>query len=447
MKSQPSPLSGALARLCLISAALLFAGGANAAVPIASKVVLDKGDQIAFTYPAAAVDSKGNIHIVAAGSPTGQLDVCRDRCNIYYLLVNQSGSVLIKATQINVSGADNHGHPQIGVTPTGKAVITWGGGSSSSGGEFTRYAMVDPSLQGSLNGSALKPAALVVPETTIGTSAHGHHTLLVDKNGIAYVLRNQAARSSTSPLTFLKFNPATGAVLHAEAAIGTPNSYGRAFPSATLDSQGNIHVVYAAIDVDGDAPAAYMMLDNDGNILIAPTQLYDKVPGFHPHVQRQHLAVMVDAANKVNVVYGDKRNTPDENNWCNVCASGGTSVYTRLDPSKVPHNGGASTVGALRIGPDQEIPGFWYGRAFLGGDNLVHLIAGVGKTGSLAHVAFSPSNGTIAKQPTVHTGATLNGMDYGPKFVAGAQNKVIWAESVPDGTTLRLVMAPIASFY
>ena len=451
MKFKPSPVPGAVARLFLLSAAVLCAGAVEAAVPsaplaISNKVTLDTGNSIAFTSPAAAVGPDHNIHIVAEGMNPGLgLDTCRNNgheCNLYYLLVSPSGKVLIRASRINASDPAQHGRPQIAVTSTGKAVITWGGSN-----ELTRYAVVDPGKQGALNGSSLNPQALVTPETEIGTNAEGHQALVLDSKNIAYVLRNTGTSNSDGPLTFLKFDPATGTVLHAESGLGTTSSHGRTFPTLALDAKGNLHVVYAAADISSGKPAAYMMLDPNGNVLIGQTQLYNSIPGLHPHVQRQHMAVMVDSSGIVNIVYGDKRNTPDANDFCNNCATGGTSVYTRLDPSKVPHDGNPSTAAALRVGKEVEIPGFWYGRAFMGGDKLIHLIAGLGKTGSFAHVAFDPRYGAIALKPVIHTGSTMNGLEYGPKYIAGTGNEVVWTESVLDGTTLRIVMAPISSFY
>jgi len=449
MSATPSPIAGFAARLFLIPLAVLFAGAAQATapVPIANRVVLDNGDTIALNTPTAAYDTSLNIHIVALGEAPGVLDRCKSSghlCDVYYMLVSKSGTVLIKPTKINTSAPGAQGHPQIAVTTNNKAVIVWG-----KKGTPLRYAMVDPSKQGTLNGAALKPAALVKPDTVIGTVSGGKYAMALDGKNIAYVVRNEATcRSCTGPLDFMKFNPATGALLQPDTPIGSTNSKGANFPAMAIDFAGNLHVVYGAVDIDGDSPAGYTMLDNGGHVLIATTQLDDAVPGAHPHVQKQHLAVMVDANGYVNIVYGDKRNTPDDLNWCNICASGGTSIYTRLDPRKAPRNGSASNMATLRAaGPDVEIPGFWYGRAFMSADKFIHLIAGVGKTGSVAHVGFDPKYGVIVQQPVIHTGINVQGVDYGPKFVTGVLDKVLWAESTTDGTTMRLVMAPIASFY
>ena len=438
-----------------LAAAALFAAAAPAATPsapqtITSKVVLDSGSVVSLSAPAAAVGPDHNIHIVAYGSPSGStVDRCKiggHACNIYYLLVSPSGTRLISTTKINNSGAGIHGHPAVAVTSTGQAVIVWGGKN-----ETLRYALVDPSKQGSLDGSALKPVALVKQETAVGNSTGGKFAFVLDPKNIAYVVKLDGT-GSEQPLDFLKFNPATGDVLQPEAHIGSDMAQDLNFPSMAIDSKGNLHVVYGAVDLDEHgAPAGYTMLDPNGNILIGTTQLFNSE--LHPHVQKQHLMVAVDSNDMVHVVYGDKRNTPDANtsltsdNFCHVCATGGTSVYTRLDPTKVPHNSEPADITKLRVGSELEIPGFWYGRAFMGGDKLIHLIAGVGKTGSMAHVAFDPRYGAIALNPVIHTGTTLNGSDYGPKFVAGAGNQVVWAESPPDGRTLRLVMAPVSAFY
>lgn len=458
MSATPSPIAGFAARLCLLSFGLVFAAAAQASPPvaIANKAILDNGSVVALSAPAIAVDPSHNVHIVALGSAPGSLDTCRTgghECNVYYLLVSQAGKVLIKPSRINSSDPGKHGHPQIALTSTGKAVITWGAGKNGccdGPSEFLRYALVDPSKQGTLNGSTLKTAALAVPETEVGNSEGGKHAMVLDSKNIAYVVRNNASsRSEDAPLRFLKFDPATGNILHAESDIGSTSGLGANIPSIALDSKGNLHVVYGAHDLDQDSPAAYTMLDNDGNVLIGSTQLDDAVPGIHPHVQKQHLALMIGANDIVNIVYGDKRNTPDAGHYKDnrVGATGGTTIYTRLDPSKAIHNGNPSNMATLRVGSDIEIPGFWYGRAFLAGDKFIHVISTIAKTGSLAHVAFDPKNGTMIFPPVIHTGATLNGVDYGPKFVAGAQNEVVWSESVPNGTTLRLVMAPINSFY
>ncbi len=454
MSATPSPIAGSFVRLFLVSAVLLFAGAAQATapVPIANKVVLDNGATVALNTPVAAYDSQLRIHIAALGSSPGSLDTCRSggvhSCDVYYLLVDKTGQVLIKPSKINSSAAGGHGHPQIAVTTDRKAVITWGRGGGSS--EKIRYAMVDPSKQGTLNGSTLNPAALVMPETQVGNSSGGKHALALDGKNIAYVIRNGGTcRSCNGQLRFIKFNPASGAILHAESSIGSTLAKGANVPAMALDFAGNMHIVYGAADIANDgAPAGYTMVDGNGNVLIGTTQLDDAVPGAHPHVQKQHLALMVDANGYVNIVYGDKRNTPDDGHYCNVCATGGTSIYTRLDPRKAPHNGNASNMATLRAaGPDVEIPGFWYGRAFMSADKFIHLIAAVGKTGSVAHVGFDPSNGQLVQQPVIHTGINVQGVDYGPKFVTGVLDKVVWAESPPGGATLQLMMAPIASFY
>src|SRR5581483_3627612 len=192
--TKPSSVACSAARSVLLSAALVFASAAQATnpVPIAGKIVLDSGATIAFSAPAAAVDSNNNIHIVATGSAPGQLDSCKDHdCNIYYTLVSSTGKVLIRASQLNQSAAGTHGHPQIAVMTNNKAVVTWGGS-----GETLRYAVIDPSKQGTLNGNVLQPAAFEWTETVVGNDNGEKHALALDKKNIAYVVRHHGTNST-----------------------------------------------------------------------------------------------------------------------------------------------------------------------------------------------------------------------------------------------------------
>lgn len=414
---------------CLV---ILFSGAAQAAT--VGRTILNSGATLALYNPVAATDAQGNIHLALQGmdatAPSTGVE------DIYYMMLSGGGTVLIGASKINTDANGSHGRPRIAVTSDNKVVIVWAGG-----GKAVTIAEIDPALDTSKDGGALAPAAIVRAATAVGTNtSSGHYAMVLDHNNIAHIVMN---RSST--LYYIGVNPATAVVVNPEVSLAQSVGSRRVDPGLGVDSANKLHVVFASSTLNGDAPAAYMMLSNTGTVLIAPTALYDATV-LHPHAA--HFSLFLDSGDIVHVVYGDKRNTLDADNWCNTdCSQGGTMVYTRLDPSNDPQDGTASDMATLRVGEEAELNNNWYTRAFLRGSTL-HLFGGSHSGGDILYSSIGLGGSKASGTRLIDANVATPG--WSRKYVAMGGSKVFWGEAVFSptlvGGTTQLVMASLGSF-
>lgn len=410
---------GLVLRFLIPCAAAVLAGTAQAGT--LTRTVLDDGATVSLYNPSVALGADGTLHVVAQGRDAATLT--DTSVEIYYLSYSSGGTVRA-ATQINTADATEEGRAKLALTADGKVVVTWAGNNESM-----KAVLLDP---------AAAPASLIeIAETVIGANTGGgHHALAIDGNGMAHVVR-----TNNTNMLHIRFDPATLVANVAEHAIGTTSSPTRQVdPGLGIDSNDRLHIVYSAGDIDGQGPAAYMMADDAGTILISPTALFERA-GVYAHAA--HISLVVESPSLVHVVYGDKRNTTAFNNW-SVYKSGGTAFYARLNPSLDDQSGDAATLASILVGTETTIGGFWYGQAFLSGGTL-HFLTGSGTSGGgdLLHVALNPGTGA-AGEPRNFT-AQNGGHSIGKKFVRGAGNHVVWAEEIYSptltGATTQLVRA------
>jgi hypothetical protein len=407
----------------LLLGALGLAGPAQAAT--LTRTILDDGSTVSLYNPSVALGSDGTLHVVAQGRDPATFSSAS--VEIYYLSYGPGGTVRA-ATQINAADADNEGRAKLALTADGKVVVTWAGNTQSM-----KAVLLNP---------AADPADLIeVAETVIGANnISGHHALAIDGNGKAHVVR-----TTGSAMLHIRFDPATLVADVPEHAIGSATGSTRQVDAGLgIDANDRLHIVYSASDVDSEGPAAYMMTDDTGTILIAPTALFERA-GAYAHAA--HFSLVVDSPNLVHVVYGDKRNTVAFNNWSDF-KSGGTAFYARLNPSLDDQSGDAATLATIRVGADTTIGGYWYGQAFLS-SGMLHFLTGTGTggTGDLVHVALNPGTGA-AGEPRTFT-AQNGGHSIGKRFVRGAGSHVVWAEEIYSptltGATTQIVRADLGA--
>jgi hypothetical protein len=414
---------------CLLAVtSLLVAGVAHAAT--VSRDILDDGATVALYNPSAAVDSDGNIHIVANGMDAASPGTASE--DVYYMLVRPSGTVLIGASPLTTDGPTTHGRPRVAINAADQAVVVFGGGNRA----LTRI-LVDPSLDATQDGGPLAPAAIVVAPTVVGTDTNrGHLDMAVDSAGIAH-----AVMIRNSNIFYIAFNPVTGVNFNLETDIGNSSS-NRATPAVAIDSEDNIHIVASACEAGGDCPPAYKMLDNEGVTVINWVKLYD-ASTLGPH--GSHHSIAVDGNDHVHIVYGDKRNTIDNSSWCNSgCGLGGTVIYTELDPSLdlTP-----TTIADIRVGEEVEMTNQWYPRAFRDGGKM-RVYASSKSGGNIIYTSVG-LGGSSASTPRLIE-ANIQHVGWSQPYVASTGNRVIWSEGVfvptPAGATHQLVMASASSF-
>jgi hypothetical protein len=180
-------------------------------------------------------------------------------------------------------------------------------------------------------------------------------------------------------------------------------------------------------------------------MLIDATPLYSATV-LTPHAS--HFTVWIDSGDRVNIVYGDKRNTLDAGNYCESCGQGGTMVFTRLDPSLDDQSGDGADIDAIRVGDEAEIGALWYAKAVPWSGRVNVIGSGGGRGGLLVHASVSSSGGD-RKAPKAFDEQS-GGFGWSRHYVSSVDNKVFWTESVfaPTlvGTTSRLIMTRVSSF-
>jgi len=427
------------------SLALLVTAPASAAE--LKTTVLNDGAAIAFGYNESVREGNGYIHIAVLGTPSSdpQNESLRD---VYYMLINGSGDVLIDATKVSAT-TGRWGRPHIALTSERKAVITWNGNSDGR----IHYAYVNPRLDPRNGGPADPAVILEVEDTVIGTDTNnGHNSLVVDGNDVAHVFKS----TKGSGLFYLSFLPNDGAgapdIVTPEVNVAPTTCCGQD-PVVALDSNGNLHVLFRWDDpVDGLGPVAYLMLDGtDGSVMIDATPLYDATATLQ---HASHYSIAVDDDGQVHAVYGDKRFTIDADSWCNTCQIGGHMFYARLDPSAAAQDGSASDMATLRVGDETQIWGYWYSKAFMNSSGSLDVFGTTGGDDSdsrtMTYVRVTPNaTGATVGNPRVFS-ANVLGPGWSKHFVSKAGNAVIWSAghfSVPFSQPLYpLVMAPLSRF-
>lgn len=421
-------------------AALLVAAPVGAAD--IDRTVLDDGTTLSWSAPDSATDSNGRIHLAVQGW-TSTATSSKD---IYYMMLDRDGDVLIAPTMVNAADAAKESRPRIVVLSDDRVVITFQGT-----GEPLRYVLIDPAGD-DRNGNAANPADaafLVETEANVGVSTTaGEHDSEVGSDDTVHVIRQES-----SALRYLSFNPVTGAAVTAETQVGDTDWRG-GIPAIGVDRNDNVHAVFRWLDpTDGYAPIAYIMLDGgDGSIMIDATPLYD-ASGSLQH--SSHWSLMM-SGNKVDVVFGDKRNTADFDSWSNVYGSGGDMFYTRLDPGQHPQDGSAGTVAQLREGDESYIGGIWYARAFRSGSRI-HVFSSPGtqdeggdsgNDGIMIHATVAPGSGSVSEMKVFNTHAVSR--NWSKHYVTVAGGRVFWVERAYSplltGVAYQLVMAKIGEF-
>ena len=427
MKNNEVPFVRGFLNVMAAAAAFVFAGAAPAAT--VTRVVLNDGGSIALYNPAVAVDTAGNLHIAAVGTDSAVLD--KDLNELYYIRVSPSGTILTPLTQVNDADTSAEGRPRIVATSGNKAVIVWRSYSS----EAVRAALINP---------ALAPASVVeIGETAVGTvtSNVGHMAAAIDSSDRVHVIVNHGGTN----MTHMRFAAAdldstdvTNGVAEHDIGRGVYQTYRELGLAA--DPSGNLHIAYQ--DSSDSAPA-YMMLDNDGAVLIDETLLFER-DGANP--EGSHSSIAADASG-VYIVYADRR----ENIYYQISDGsyqGGTTFFSRIDPSLAAQDGSAGDIDVLRVGSEVRLGGFWYSKSFLGSDGRIHVLAGVGQKGNgdLAYASVSRSGDS--PKSTLIT-ASNGGLQFYRHFPVGAGSAAVWAETVYSptltGLTMQLVMASVSA--
>lgn len=410
-------------KLLVVSFLLAVAGIANART--VSTYTVDDGLTNAWRNPEVAVDSDGNIHIVAQGQPN-DLSASDD---IYYFRISKGGTVLNEALGVSTAGAvHDNGRAHVRALPDGRAIVAWREHSPRQ----VKAAIIDPEGAGGVGSIAV--AAITVMDST---NSPNHFDMALDGDDVHFII------NGNSNVYHARY---TAATLVAEVPIHQITGITSYWQDvkAVADANHNVHIVNRTNPNSGQP--YYAMVDAAGVLQIGETLLADDGSGT-AFTYGNHFAIAMQGDN-VKVLYGSKANTFD--GTCNRCweGQGGTAYLVTLDPSA--HSGAvgaAGDLGELQVGDQVRVGNTWYFQGFRGSDGDFHVMGGTGGRGA-GDIAYYKVNGSSVSEHVVT--ANNEAYQYYRKYIVGAGNMVVWAEAffVPtlSGVSTKLVAAKVSAF-
>jgi len=268
--------------------------------------------------PSIALDHNGNLHIVWVGN---------DTANLYYMMVDNNGNVLINETCLDPSPNASSRHtrrPSIGVDSSNNVHIVFHAeyiyepwpeytNSTELDQQEVVYLKINPYLD-DMNGSSANYVDItVIPETIISTRDNSKSrapNLAVDsEDNVHVVWFDNDIKSGKGELHYLVMN-STGETIVPETNItgGFYTDVDWSEPEIVVDSHDNTHVFFVTEGWTGDTydwrDIWYTMIDRStGNVLINSTQLTNSSETWK--YARPFLDI--DSEDKIHIVWHDSR--------------------------------------------------------------------------------------------------------------------------------------------
>ena len=265
---------------------------------------------------AMAIDSQANIHIVWTNGRN------TSNAQIFYTMLSPAGQTLIDDTQISSSTSDDPQWPSIGIDSLDRVHVVWQDG-------HIVHECFDPYLDDRDGSAGDDPAMVIVDDHMISSDAYSseHPLLAIDGHDRLHVVWCELSGEAGYDIIYARYD-ASGVLGIAEQII-TSSDY---VPAMDLDSQDNIHVLWAAYDQEiWSREIFYKMIDgDDGTVLIDDTQLTpgDESSSWYPSVD-------IGPNDQVTVVF--------EDSW-----PAGVNMM-RIDPSQDTQDGDAADMQQITV--------------------------------------------------------------------------------------------------
>ncbi len=331
-----------------------------------------QGPEIAVTvadyadHPDIAIDSNGNIHIVYSD------DTGTSAREIWYTMLDSTGSTLIEDTRITVeTGDDGDGatRPAIVVDSNNRVHIIWrdSGWDAGNSKEVT-YSKLNPYAD-DRNGDAADPATItVVDDTRLSNDGDWYiysPRMAVDSNDNIHIIWGNYDDSN---VYYMKLD-SNGNVLIAQASIRPAANY-KSYTDIAVDSTDNLHIVFADDDVTSYDEVYYMMINgSDGSTMIDATMLTDDDGEYSKWTR-----IAVDSEDNVHIVFQDQRGAHHE------------IYYTKLDPALDDQNGDVAACGNITVIDDTALTAD-------DGNKSRHPAIPAGDDGDQIHIIWEESSG------------------------------------------------------
>ncbi|MCK5873564.1 MAG: hypothetical protein KAG82_02615 [Alcanivoracaceae bacterium] len=390
--------------------------------------------------PQVAKDSDGNYHIVyRMGVAGGEIDSSMTGSNVGYMMVAPNGDVLIDEVKLAADNTVNIATADVEVGSDDKVYVSFHFRSAAN----MQLIKLDPSLAPQ-DGTAPALGTITDVAAVNVAGSFNHPFIELDDADNVYIWSHNG--------NFGKYDSTLTEVVAITQPFSGPNRNGHSTSPMALDSDGNVHVVFQDCDTNL-CTVSYGMLDGtDGSVLIDQTNVIteplstdqgsDTTVGDAPHAV--HYNIMVDSKDKVNLVWVDKRNTPIWDEYCTVCASGGTLYFAKLDPSLDDQDGSAADMTVIKTVDDVALGPYKYVQAYMGKNDSVNIF--FGQRGGMSHIRVSGSGKATPAVLLATNAVSFNGWNKHYPAAMAEDGRLFWpmVENSDDGAGSKIVMGKVS---
>lgn len=386
------------------------------ALPVSANDPLTNGAPNTADFPAFREDVSGNLHLLWQ-------DDTVDSGAILYRMFNSVGDLLIDTTQANDGGTGQPAiTPAVDVNVSGQLFVVW----HESSDQEVWFMRLNPFLD-DLSGDVAD--LMTIKEIgDIRISAAGGFDaidprILVDANGDLHVVWDS---SNGGSVQYAKLD-ADGVVLQGPLSIGGVSN-GSARPDLSLDSGGNVHIVFGNAAATTANEVYYAMIDGTtGAILIDATLL-----SVDDGLRADSATINVDTFDNTAYVVLAQSLTGAVN--------GDEEIFMwALDPSLDDQDGSATSAAAIRTDEHQLTSGEgmfrWSVTSRIAGDRRIHATYVDFDQGSCpgaavydindAHITFAGN--IVAKSVVSSTGSATT--CFPQAKTAPGDNRIVWTDS------------------
>jgi hypothetical protein len=384
--------------------------------------------------PSIALDHNGNLHIVWVGNNTA---------NLYYMMVDNKGNVLINETCLDPSPNATTGHvkrPSIGVDSSNNVHIVFHAQNiyepwpdytnrTTLDSQEVIYLKINPYLD-DMNGSSANYLDItLIPETIISTRDNTKSrapNLAVDsEDNVHVVWFDNETTSIQGELHYLVMNSEGGIIVpETNVASGFYTDVDWGEPEIVVDSHNNAHVFFVTEGWNGSTYSWrdiwYTMIDGStGIVLINSTQLTNSSETW----KYARPFVDIDSEDKIHIVWHDSRFKDN--------GTGAEEIfYMEIDPYLDDRSGNSADPAIIKVVDEMLVSENDYVKSYLaniavdkhGLSNIVWINEWASPYTDLYYAMIDPvGNKLVPEQRITHENGTLNFAAWGSNADRGPQ--------------------------
>jgi type 1 glutamine amidotransferase len=400
--------------------------------------------------PSIALDNNGNLHIAWVGNSTR---------NLYYMMVDNNGDVLINETCLDPSPNATNNHvrrPSIGIDSDNNVHIVfhaqniyepWPDYTNCTTLDSSEviYLKINPYLD-DMNGSSADYVDItVIPETIISTrdttKSRAPNLAVDSEDNVHVVWFDNETFSAQGELHYLVMNSEGDTIVpETTEASGFYTDVDWGEPEIVVDSHNNAHVFFVTEGWTGSSYSWrdiwYTMIDGStGNVLINSTQLTNSSETW----KHARPFVDIDSEDKIHIVWHDSR--------LKDSGIGAEEIfYMEIDPYLDDRSGNSADPATIKVVNEMRVSENDYVKSYLtniavdknGMSNIVWINEWANEYTDFYYAMIDPAgNKLVSEHRITHENGTLNFAawfavaDRGPQIVV-ANGRIFIVDMAQD---------------